>query len=66
MNANLPITVLQGLNDGLVRPGSATKAPEIFTSSQVEVIMLKGASHIINLTHMKEVKDAIYRMEEKA
>ncbi|MFT2111702.1 alpha/beta fold hydrolase [Marinomonas sp. 2405UD68-3] len=62
----LPITVLQGLGDGLVRPGSAIKAPEIFKSSQVEVIMLEGASHIINLTHVEEVKDAIYRMEERA
>jgi pimeloyl-ACP methyl ester carboxylesterase len=61
----LPITVLQGVEDGLVRPGSAIKAPEIFKSSQVEVIMLQGASHIINLTHMEEVKKAIYQMEEK-
>ena len=61
----LPITVLQGVEDGLVRPGSATKAPEIFRSSEVDVIMLKGASHIINLTHVEDVKKAIYQMEER-
>ncbi|MGX9416189.1 alpha/beta fold hydrolase [Vibrio sp. WJH972] len=59
----LPITVLQGVNDGLVRSGSATKAPSIFSSARVEVIMLQGASHIINLTHVEEVKKAIYKMK---
>ncbi|MDB4838218.1 lysophospholipase [Marinomonas sp.] len=64
-NITLPITVLQGVNDGLVRPGSATKAPIIFASAQVDVIMLQGASHIINLTHVEDVKKAIYNMERK-
>ncbi len=62
---SMPITVLQGTDDTLVRPGSAEKAPAIFESSDVEVIYLKGASHIINHTHPQEVKNAIYSMIEK-
>lgn len=61
----MPITVLQGTDDTLVRPGSATKAPEIFKSSNVEVIMLEGASHIINLTHVDDVKKAIYKIDQR-
>lgn len=61
----MPITILQGTDDTLVRPGSATKAPEIFKSSKVEVIMLEGASHIINLTHVDDVKKAIYKIDQR-
>ena len=61
----VPITVLQGTDDTLVRPGSATKAPDIFKSSSVEVVMLEGATHIINLTHVSDVKKAIYKMDQR-
>ena len=61
----MPITVLQGTDDTLVRPGSAEKAPEIFKSSDVKVIFLEGASHIINHTHTQDVKKAIYDMANK-
>lgn len=61
----MPIAVLQGTDDTLVRPGSAAKAPEIFKSSNVDVVMLEGASHIINLTHVSDVKKAIYNMDQK-
>lgn len=61
----MPITVLQGTEDTLVRPGSAEKAPMIFKSSDVEVIFLEGASHIINHTHTQDVKNAIYSMVDK-
>ena len=64
-NITMPITVLQGTDDELVRPGSAEKAPNIFKSSDVEVIMLEGANHIINLTHTEDVKKAIYEMVKK-
>lgn len=63
---SMPISVLQGRQDGLVRPGSAVKAPDIFSSAEVEVIMLDDASHIINLTHVFDVKEAIANMAKKA
>ncbi|MEO9274163.1 alpha/beta hydrolase [Marinomonas sp. 5E14-1] len=62
---SMPISVLQGSHDGLVRPENAAKASAIFSSAEVEVIMLDGASHIINLTHVSEVKDAITNMFKK-
>ncbi|MEP0072493.1 MAG: alpha/beta hydrolase [Marinomonas sp.] len=62
---SVPISVLQGSRDGLVRPGNASKAPSIFPASDVEVMILDGASHIINLTHVFDVKEAISNMIKK-
>lgn len=62
----MPITVVQGTDDALVRPGSATKAPDIFSSAEVDVFFIEGAGHIIDLTHVEEVKQAIYNVQNKA
>nr|WP_272071215.1 alpha/beta hydrolase [Marinomonas sp.] len=62
----MPINVLQGSEDSLVRPGSAVKAPAIFPSSDVNVTLLEGATHIINHTHLEQVKAAIYEMEARS
>ncbi|TBR41788.1 alpha/beta hydrolase [Marinomonas agarivorans] len=61
----MPITVVQGTDDGLVRPGSATKAPVIFSSAKVDVFFIEGAGHIIDLTHVEDVKKAIYNVENR-
>lgn len=61
----MPITVVQGTDDALVRPGSATKAPVIFSGANVDVFFLEGATHIINLTHVEDMKKAIYNVQEK-
>ncbi|MCV2402502.1 alpha/beta hydrolase [Marinomonas sp. C2222] len=62
---DLPIVIVQGKKDGLVRPGSAVKAPNIFTSADLDVVFLEEANHIIHLTHAEEVKKAIYRLKAK-
>lgn len=63
--ASLPIIIVQGTKDGLVRPGSAEKAPSIFSSADLEITWLEDANHIIHLTHEEDVKKAIYRLKEK-
>ncbi|WP_191600310.1 alpha/beta fold hydrolase [Marinomonas algicola] len=54
---DIPVTFLQGTNDDLVRPQNAEFAQSLFP--RINVVWLDGASHIINLTHEKEVKKAI-------
>ncbi|ADZ89444.1 alpha/beta fold hydrolase [Marinomonas mediterranea] len=60
-----PVLVLQGTDDELVRPGNAPLAPKLFENASVEVKWLEGASHIINLTHVDDVKNAIRELAQK-
>ncbi len=61
----MPITVIQGTHDELVRAGSVTKAASIFKAADLDVIWLEDAGHIINLTHTVDVKKAIYQINKK-
>ncbi|MCZ2723393.1 alpha/beta hydrolase [Marinomonas sp. 15G1-11] len=54
---SLPVVVLQGTEDDLVRPKNASFSESLFPN--VNVIWLEGASHIINITHADDVKKAI-------
>ncbi|MFT2111919.1 alpha/beta fold hydrolase [Marinomonas sp. 2405UD68-3] len=54
---SIPIMVLQGTDDDLVRPQNAAFAESLFPN--IKVVWLEGASHIINLTHSDDVKTAI-------
>ncbi|BFM50710.1 alpha/beta hydrolase [Marinomonas sp. THO17] len=54
-----PIQVIQGTDDELVRPNNASLATSLFKNSKVQVKWLAGAGHIINLTHVDDVKQAI-------
>jgi len=61
----MPVIVLQGTHDELVRPNSAVKATSIFKEADLEVVWLEGAGHIINLTHTNDVKRALYQISKK-
>lgn len=62
----MPITVVQGTDDDLVRPGSAALADKIFPNAKLNTVWLEGAGHIINLTHQNEVNAAIFDIAGKA
>ena len=61
----MPITVVQGTEDDLVRPGSATLANKIFPNAKLNTVWLEGAGHIINMTHQNEVRGAIFNIVEQ-
>ena len=61
----MPITIVQGTQDDLVRPGSAALADKIFPNAQLNTIWLEGAGHIINMTHQNEVSAAIFDIAGK-
>lgn len=62
---DFPIVILQGKKDGLVRPASALKAADIFTSADLDVTFLEEANHIIHLSYPEEVKKAIRQLKAK-
>lgn len=57
-----PVTILQGTDDSLVNPASATFAPSLFKSSPLKVEWLEGAGHLINLQYPDTVIKAIREM----
>ncbi|MBJ7537382.1 alpha/beta fold hydrolase [Marinomonas transparens] len=63
-NLTLPVLILQGTKDELVNPESANYAKTLFKKNNLEVQWIQGASHIINLTHVANVKGAIRKMDE--
>jgi len=58
----MPITVVQGTEDDLVRPGSAAMAKKIFPLAKLNTVWLEGAGHIINMTHQSDVDAAIFKI----
>ena len=60
---NMPISVLQGTDDMLVRPANAEFAKRLFSRANIQITQLEDAGHIINLTHVAEVKKAIHELE---
>lgn len=58
----MPITIVQGTEDDLVRPGSAAMAEKIFPRAELNTVWLEGAGHIINMTHQSEVSAAIFKI----
>lgn len=61
----MPITIVQGTDDSLVRPGSAAMAEKIFPNAQLNIVWIEGAGHVINMTHPKEVNAAIFEIAKK-
>ena len=61
----MPITIVQGTEDGLVRPGSAAMAEKIFPKAKLNTVWLEGAGHIINMTHQEDVNAAIFNIAGK-
>ena len=61
----MPITIVQGTEDGLVRPGSAAMADKIFPKAKLNTVWLEGAGHIINMTHQEDVNAAIFSIAGK-
>lgn len=61
----MPITVVQGTEDDLVRPGSAAMAQKIFPKAKLNTVWLEGAGHIINMTHQNDVSAAIFKIAGK-
>jgi len=58
----MPITIVQGTEDDLVRPGSAAMAKKIFPLAKLTTVWLEGAGHIINMTHQRDVDAAIFKI----
>ena len=61
-----PITILQGTDDTLVDPRSATYATSLFKNSELKVEWIEGAGHIINLQHPDKVIEAIREMNARS
>lgn len=61
-----PITILQGTDDTLVDPASATYATSLFKNSDLKVEWIKDASHIINLQHPDKVINVIREMNTRS
>lgn len=61
-----PITILQGDRDELVRPENANYAKTLFTQSNLTVQWLPNAGHVINLTHVPEVIQAIETLDNRS
>lgn len=55
----IPIKVIQGMDDDLVRPQSADYAKELFNKSDLEVIKLEGEGHLIHLTQTELIIDTL-------
>ncbi|WP_421850245.1 alpha/beta fold hydrolase [Marinomonas sp.] len=55
----MPITIVQGTDDTLVNPKSIDYAKTLFTKSDLKVVWIQGASHIIDLQHPNEVIEAV-------
>lgn len=61
-----PITILQGTDDTLVDPASATYATSLFENSELKVEWIEGAGHIINLQYPDKVIEAIQEMNTRS
>lgn len=61
-----PITILQGTDDTLVDPASATYATSLFKNSELKVEWIKGAGHIINLQYPDKVIEVIREMNARS
>ncbi|MEO9655133.1 alpha/beta fold hydrolase [Marinomonas sp.] len=62
MQLNSPLIILQGKQDTLVEPANAEVAQTLFKNNHTEVVWLEEAGHIIHMTHMNKVKDAIEKI----
>lgn len=61
-----PITILQGTDDTLVDPASATYATSLFKNSELQVEWIEGAGHIINLQYQDKVIEVIREMNTRS
>lgn len=61
-----PITILQGTDDTLVDPASATYATSLFKNSELKVEWIEGAGHIINLQYPDKVIEIIREMNTRS
>ena len=57
----VPVTVLQGKDDGLVPPANAEFARRMLTNAPVEIQMIPGVGHAIAWESTAQIRDAILK-----
>ncbi len=66
----VPVTVIQGMQDGLVDPGNADYAERVLTNAELEVIRMPEAGHLIPWQHrdllVDQLLDVVQRVESVA
>lgn len=56
---NVPVTVMQGMQDGLVYPANIEFAEHMLASSTSRFVRLPGAGHLVNLEYHDDVREEL-------
>ena len=55
----VPVTVIQGGRDKLVRPGNVEFAERVLVNSDLEIVMVEDINHFVPLSNPQLIRDAI-------
>jgi pimeloyl-ACP methyl ester carboxylesterase len=65
-NLSVPLLVVQGLNDELVHPRHADFAEGLTTRSEVRVVKIKNAGHLLLISHAEQINQLLLEVIEKS